>query len=136
MGLIPNSHSNVNNNSYVNRLNNLKQALKPYRDNNANCLRLITRSARVNLNKHWKSLENLFTAGHDRHADVKERAQNAVNEMLENGENERPAPASAYTNPTADAVEKLQHLYVNDPRRPHTWFFVVGCGVDVGEEKS
>ncbi|XP_027852606.2 uncharacterized protein LOC114131557 [Aphis gossypii] len=120
MGLIPNSHSNVNNNSYVNRLNNLKQALKPYRDNNANCLRLITRSARVNLNKHWKSLENLFTAGHDRRADVKERAQNAVNEMLENGENERPAPASAYTNPTADAVEKLQHLYVNDPRRPHT----------------
>ncbi|XP_025199149.1 uncharacterized protein LOC112597349 [Melanaphis sacchari] len=104
--------------SYANRLDVLKQALKPYRDNNANCLRLITRSARVNLNKHWKSLENLFTAGHDRRADVKERAQNAVNEMLENGENERPAAAMeaavVYTNPTADAVEKFQHLYVND----------------------
>uniref|UniRef100_A0A2S2PQY5 Uncharacterized protein n=1 Tax=Schizaphis graminum TaxID=13262 RepID=A0A2S2PQY5_SCHGA len=111
MGPMPKDH--VNENSYANRLNHLKQVLKPYRDNNANCLRLITRSARVNLNKHWKSLENLFTAGHDRRADVKERAQNAVNEMLENGENERPA-AEVYTSPTADAVEKLQHLHVND----------------------
>ncbi|XP_026804968.1 uncharacterized protein LOC113548338 [Rhopalosiphum maidis] len=113
MGPMPKDHGNVNENSYANRLNHLKQVLKPYRENNANCLRLITRSARVNLNKHWKSLENLFTAGHDRRADVKERAQNAVNEMLENGENERPA-AEAYTSPTADAVEKLQHLHVND----------------------
>ncbi|XP_022162474.1 uncharacterized protein LOC111028225 [Myzus persicae] len=111
MGPMP---KNRNNNSYANRLNDLKQALKPYRDNNANCLRLITRSARVNLNKHWKSLENLFTAGHDRRApDVKERAQNAANEMLENGENERPPPA-ACSNPTADAVEKLRHLHMDD----------------------
>jgi hypothetical protein len=66
----------------------------------------------VNLNKHWKSLENLFTAGHDRRAgDVEERAQNAANEMLENGENERPA---ARPNPTADAVDKLRHLRMDD----------------------
>ncbi|XP_015375648.1 PREDICTED: uncharacterized protein LOC107170134 [Diuraphis noxia] len=109
MGPMPKNHSN----SYANRLNDLKQALKPYRDNNANCLRLITRSARVNLNKHWKSLENLFTAGHDRRAgDVKERAQNAANEMLENGENERPA--ATRSNPTADAVDKFRHLRMDD----------------------
>ncbi|XP_001948052.2 uncharacterized protein LOC100168481 [Acyrthosiphon pisum] len=117
MGPMPKNHGSANNNSYANRLNVLKQALKPYRDNNANCLRLITRSARVNLNKHWKSLENLFTAGHDRRPtdDVKERAQNAVNEMLENGENARPTEV-AYSNPTADAVDKLRHLHMEDDR--------------------
>lgn len=91
--------------------------MKPYRDNNANCLRLITRSARVNLNKHWKSLENLFTAGHDRRPtdDVKERAQNAANEMLENGENARPVAEVCY-NPTEEAVDKLRHLHMEDDR--------------------
>lgn len=88
-----------------------QQVLKPYRDNNANCLRVITRSARVNLNKHWKSLENLFAAtGHDNGhgGGRKERAQNVVNEKRENGENARPAAL----NSTSDAVEKLRHLYV------------------------
>jgi len=78
--------------------------LKPYRDNNANCLRAITRSARVNLNKHWKSLEHLFAAGHDHRV---ERAQNVTNEKLEeNRENTRPA------DPTTDAAEKLRRLRV------------------------
>lgn len=91
-----------------------QQVLKPYRDNNANCLRSITRSARVNLNKHWKSLENLFAATHDnghRGGGGKERAQNVANERRENGENARP-PVAFLHNPTADAVEKLRHLYV------------------------
>lgn len=80
--------------------------LKPYRDNNTNCLRVITRSARVNLNKHWKSLENLFTAGHDH---GKERAQNVVNEKLqENREND-----ASTANLTSDTVEKLRHLHVD-----------------------
>ncbi|XP_050434586.1 uncharacterized protein LOC126841880 [Adelges cooleyi] len=92
--------------SYANRLNTLKQVLKPYRDNKANCLRVITKTARVNLNKHWKSLESLFTAGHD---DRKERAQNVANEMLENIENAEPQPNAA--NLTSDTVERLRNIH-------------------------
>ncbi|XP_050544404.1 uncharacterized protein LOC126907285 [Daktulosphaira vitifoliae] len=93
--------------SYANRLNNLKQVLKPYRDNNANCLRVITRSARVNLNKHWKSLENLFTTSHDGR---KERAQNVANERLqENIENTGPT----MVNLTSDTVERLRNIHVD-----------------------
>jgi hypothetical protein len=81
------------------------QVLKPCRDNNANCLRAITRSARVNLNKHWKSLENLFVAGRDH----KERAQNVANERLENWENARPTA----NDEASDAIEKMRHLRVD-----------------------
>lgn len=64
----------------------------------------------MNLNKHWKSLENLFTAGHDRN---KERAQNVANEKLqENRENAKP-DVSAAARLTSDTVEKLRRMHVD-----------------------
>lgn len=108
------------------------QALKPYRDNHANRLRLITRSARVNLNKHWKSLENLFAAGHDH---GKERAQNTANERLENRENARP-PTGAAVDPTADTVDRLRRMHVDRwTRRPPRYRGMMGGGGS-GREKT
>jgi len=62
----------------------------------------------VNLNRHWKSLENLFAAGNRDRGCAVERAQNAANERLEDGEN-----AGARGDPTTDAVEKLGRLRVD-----------------------
>ncbi|VVC36730.1 Hypothetical protein CINCED_3A020222 [Cinara cedri] len=109
-------------NYYADRLCHLKRVLKPYRDNNVNRLRTAVgsgcRSARVNLNRHWKSLENLLAPCDHR----KERDQNAVNEKLqerlqlrEDAENAVPAASAAAADVdamTSDAAERLHALNV------------------------
>lgn len=102
--------------------------MKPYRDNNANRLRTAAgsgcRSARVNLNRHWKSLENLLAPPNHR----KECRENAANEKLQNvvqhrrhavedGENAGPTGADVADDdddddPTSDAAERLDALTV------------------------
>lgn len=94
--------------------------LKPYRDNNVNRLRTVVgsgcRSARVNLNRHWKSLENLLAPNNR-----KERDQNAVNEKLQKQQQqqqqvdaENAEPSTVDDDPmTSDAAERLHALNVS-----------------------
>lgn len=104
--------------------------MKPYGDDNANRVRTAAgsgcRSARVNLNRHWKSLEDLLAPPDHR----KERRENAVNERLQkivehrrrrrhgdDGENAEPSvggnAGDADADPTSDAAERLHALTVD-----------------------
>ncbi|CAI6354930.1 unnamed protein product [Macrosiphum euphorbiae] len=71
---------------YKQRVNELKQKLKSYRNNQTvNLLRLITGSSTVRLEKYWQSLESVLT-GHHRHRVVQEKLQSKINMITENRE--------------------------------------------------
>ncbi|XP_003244183.1 uncharacterized protein LOC100569660 [Acyrthosiphon pisum] len=71
---------------YAQRLKELKEKLKPYRNRQTvNLLRVITGSSSRFLHKYWESLESVLTGQYSPQV-VIQRIQSVVNMILENGE--------------------------------------------------